>query len=45
MHTGKFIPSSGIGVPNKISFNGTRDGTSATIELTAANNTAYSAAQ
>ena len=43
LYTGKFIPSSNIGVPNKISFNGTKDGAPATIELTAANNTIYSA--
>ena len=45
LHTGKFIQSSNIGVPNKISFNGTRDGAPATIELTAVNNAINSAEQ
>ena len=45
LHTGKFIPSSNIGVPNKISFNGTKDGAPATIELTAVNNAVDSAKQ
>ena len=45
LYTGKFISSSHIGVPNKISFNGTRDGAPATIELTAVNNAVDSAEQ
>lgn len=45
LHTGEFIQSSNIGVPNKISFNGTRDGAPATIELTAVNNAVNSAEQ
>ena len=36
MYTGKFIPSPGIGAPNKISFDGTKNGEAATIELTVA---------